>query len=171
MGYKSKSVLLIDKAYQPIMFVSRKKALRQVYVGKAIFLMDEQVIRLVHATINIDRIYSKGKCSLGTRYSIFLRDGYICQYCNKKLGKKEQTLDHIIPKASGGLTSFWNCVAACRKCNQKKGSKTLKKANMKLQRKPYQPSYRELLLAMDNEKIWSRFCNWIKTATTEEQQW
>jgi len=44
-----------------------------------------------------------------------------CLYCN---GPAEQ-IDHIIPLARGGRHSIGNLTAACKKCNQSKGSKLL----------------------------------------------
>ncbi|QHC05849.1 hypothetical protein GRQ40_12650 [Anoxybacillus sp. PDR2] len=31
------------------------------------------------------------------------------------------TIDHIIPKSKGGISSFKNCICACKRCNTKKG--------------------------------------------------
>lgn len=52
------------------------------------------------------------------RNFILERDGRICFYCNKK----GNTVDHILAKAKGGLTTPENCVCACKACNGKKGS-------------------------------------------------
>ncbi|MGE7649193.1 HNH endonuclease [Peribacillus frigoritolerans] len=50
------------------------------------------------------------------------RDGFICEYC----GGIGNTIDHIIPKSKGGLTSYTNCVCSCKRCNSKKGSLSLR---------------------------------------------
>ena len=67
-----------------------------------------------------------------TRFNVFLRDEFRCQYCGKK---GELTFDHIVPRSSGGITSWKNVVAACAPCNMRKGSKSLRRAGMSL-RKP-----------------------------------
>jgi 5-methylcytosine-specific restriction endonuclease McrA len=76
-----------------------------------------------------------------TRFNLFLRDGFLCQYCGSK---GELTFDHIVPRASGGVTSWENVVAACSKCNLKKGAKSLDRAGMKLFRPARRPSSEEL---------------------------
>jgi len=73
-----------------------------------------------------------------SRENIFKRDGFECQYCGTK---KELTIDHIIPKAKGGKTTWSNLVTACKKCNSKKGNCSLEEAGLKLSFSPYQPSY------------------------------
>lgn len=76
-----------------------------------------------------------------TRFNLFLRDEFRCQYCGDK---KELTFDHVIPRASGGVTSWQNVVAACSPCNLRKGSKSLQKAHMHLRKPPRQPGAEEL---------------------------
>ena len=76
-----------------------------------------------------------------TRFNLFLRDGFLCQYCGSK---GDLTFDHVVPRASGGVTSWENVVAACSRCNIKKGSKSLRRAGMSLRRAPRQPSSEEL---------------------------
>ena len=76
-----------------------------------------------------------------TRFNLFLRDGFLCQYCGSK---GDLTFDHVVPRASGGVTSWEKVVAACSRCNLKKGSKSLRRAGMSLRRAPRQPSSEEL---------------------------
>ena len=54
------------------------------------------------------------------------------------------TFDHVIPRAQGGVTSWQNVVAACSKCNLKKGSKSLRQCGMVLRKPPRQPAAEEL---------------------------
>ncbi len=76
-----------------------------------------------------------------TRFNLFLRDGFECQYCG---AKGELTFDHVIPRSKGGLTSWENVVAACALCNFRKGSRSLKKAGLSLRRRPRRPVSGEL---------------------------
>ncbi|NVO22965.1 HNH endonuclease [Donghicola sp. C2-DW-16] len=76
-----------------------------------------------------------------TRFNLFLRDEFCCQYCG---GRGDLTFDHVVPRARGGITSWENVVAACSRCNLRKGSKSLRQANMHLQKPPKQPSADEL---------------------------
>ena len=58
-----------------------------------------------------------------TRFNVFLRDRFACQYCGDTPGTSELTFDHVIPKSRGGQTSWDNVVAACSDCNLVKGSR------------------------------------------------
>lgn len=52
---------------------------------------------------------------------IAFRDKHTCRYCLKHLPNREdQTIDHIIPKASKGKDLPFNLVLACRDCNHSK---------------------------------------------------
>ena len=48
--------------------------------------------------------------------------GHRCVYCGTSLGFENATLDHVIPLSRGGDHAPGNLVAACRACNQLKGS-------------------------------------------------
>ena len=72
-----------------------------------------------------------------TRQNVFKRDGQRCQYCGTHDGL---TLDHVLPKSRGGKTSWENLVAACQRCNAKKGDYTPEEAGLRPQ-KPYKPSF------------------------------
>ena len=71
--------------------------------------------------------------------NIIRRDNYHCQYCGSK--SHDLTIDHIIPKSRGGTESWDNLVAACTKCNNKKGSHTPEEAKMTLLNKPKKPNH------------------------------
>lgn len=76
-----------------------------------------------------------------TRFNLFLRDGFQCQYCG---ARGDLTFDHVIPRARGGITSWENVVAACSRCNLRKGSKSLRQSGMSLLKAPRQPAAEEL---------------------------
>lgn len=58
-----------------------------------------------------------------SRRQLFKRDGFRCQYCGCKPGTEELTVDHIVPKAEGGPTSWDNCTTACVQCNSQKANR------------------------------------------------
>jgi 5-methylcytosine-specific restriction endonuclease McrA len=76
-----------------------------------------------------------------TRFNVFLRDRFTCQYCG---AKHELTFDHLIPRCRGGLTQWENVVAACSPCNLRKGSMMPDKAKMWPAQEPYRPTVHEL---------------------------
>ena len=73
------------------------------------------------------------------RRNIYARDNNRCQYCGHKLPTSELSLDHVIPRNTGGRTSWNNLVCACLKCNVKKGGRTPEQAHMRLITKPVKP--------------------------------
>ena len=58
-----------------------------------------------------------------TRFNVFLRDRFSCQYCGNGFIASELTFDHVIPKSRGGRTSWTNVVAACGPCNRRKANR------------------------------------------------
>ena len=76
-----------------------------------------------------------------TRFNVFLRDKFSCQYCGDR---KDLTFDHLLPKSRGGLTDWNNVVTACSSCNVRKGGKLYKDCDLKLTNKPYAPTVEDL---------------------------
>ena len=76
-----------------------------------------------------------------TRFNVFLRDRFSCQYCGCK---KELTFDHLIPRSLGGLTRWDNVVTACSPCNLAKGGYLPEKIGMRPMQWPYRPTVFEL---------------------------
>ena len=76
-----------------------------------------------------------------TRFNVFLRDKFTCQYCD---ARKDLTFDHLLPKSKGGITDWENVVTACSTCNVKKGGKLYNKCELKLKRKPFIPTIDDL---------------------------
>ncbi|MGE0523969.1 MAG: HNH endonuclease, partial [Variibacter sp.] len=62
-----------------------------------------------------------------TRFNVFLRDRFACQYCG---AREDLTFDHLVPRSRGGTTTWVNVIAACSPCNLKKGSMTVEEARM-----------------------------------------
>lgn len=139
------NVLVLNQNYEPLNICSVRRALVLVLGGKAELLEAAKghiasatrmfpfpsVIRLVHL---IKRPRPRVKL---TRREIFLRDGYVCQYCGMRTSNL--TVDHIIPRSRGGLHVWENVVAACQPCNHRKGGKSVAEARMKLLMQPHEP--------------------------------
>ena len=66
-----------------------------------------------------------------TRFNLFLRDEFRCQYCGSD---GEMTFDHVVPRSKGGRTEWSNVVAACAACNLQKGNRLLSESNLTLRR-------------------------------------
>lgn len=55
-----------------------------------------------------------------TRFNVFLRDRFECQYCGEPRVTHELTFDHVVPRSRGGRTTWGNVVTACGPCNLRK---------------------------------------------------
>lgn len=76
-----------------------------------------------------------------TRFNVFLRDRFTCQYCGSKA---DLTFDHVVPRSRGGMTRWDNVLTACAPCNLKKGSLPLESTGMRPHQAPYRPTVFEL---------------------------
>ena len=74
-----------------------------------------------------------------TRFNVFLRDRFKCQYCGADDAKL--TFDHVVPRSRGGKTTWTNIVAACDPCNLLKGHKQ----DMQPMKVPREPTPQELM--------------------------
>ena len=72
-----------------------------------------------------------------TRFNLFLRDRFACQYCGHP---GNLTFDHVVPRRLGGRTSWENVATACGPCNLKKGGRTPAQARMPLLVPPIRPT-------------------------------
>lgn len=80
------------------------------------------VIRLLYY------VRRKPKRVVLTKKNVLLRDDYTCGYCLKK--GVRMTVDHVIPQAAGGRSTWENLVAACEPCNGRKRDRTPAQAGM-----------------------------------------
>lgn len=88
-----------------------------------------------------------------TNRTLFARDGHICMYCGKEFSASQLTRDHIVPRSQGGYDSWENVVAACRRCNQFKGDRSLDSLGMQLLALPYRPNLAEYLALVNDRRI------------------
>ena len=79
-----------------------------------------------------------------TRFNVFLRDRFSCQYCGGRLPTQELTFDHVVPRSRGGRTSWENVVTACGACNLRKGNRMPAMVKMFPKHEPRPPSTYEL---------------------------
>ena len=79
-----------------------------------------------------------------TRFNVFLRDSFACQYCHGPLPVEDLTFDHLVPRSRGGRTTWDNVVTACSACNLTKGNRLPRECGMRPERKPRAPSAHDL---------------------------
>ena len=162
------SVLVLNATYEPLSVVSLRRAVILLLKEKAeiveaaeaelrsanISMPRPLVIRLVYYV----RIPHRISLPL-TRRTVLARDHYTCQYCGKQPARKDLTVDHILPRSRGGYITWENVVAACQRCNGRKGNRTPEEANMRLQSAPSQPRYVALAMveSSDARQAWRKY--------------
>jgi len=93
-----------------------------------------------------------------SRRNLFKRDHTTCQYCGVRPGGPELTIDHVIPRAQGGVSTWENCVLACVSCNTRKANRTPEEARMHLRKRPVRPTWKPLYASQGIRiESWSRF--------------
>ena len=79
-----------------------------------------------------------------TRFNVFLRDRFTCQYCAIDFPSEDLTFDHLIPRSRGGRTTWDNVLTACQACNLEKGDRMPNECHMQPIRIPDQPTTYQL---------------------------
>lgn len=93
-----------------------------------------------------------------SRRNIFKRDRMMCQYCGRKPHGDELTIDHVTPRAQGGISTWENCVLACIRCNHSKADRTPQRAGMKLLNEPKHPNWNPIYSQHSKRvKSWAKF--------------
>ena len=135
-------------SYFPLSSVDWKTAVKLVITRNVIIIKEHEdwTVRSpstsfkVPSIVMLRKFHKFSKKVKFSRSNVFLRDMFTCQYCNDVFEKKELTIDHVIPKSKGGVTSWENVTTSCKSCNLKKADsipKVLPKAE--------KPSYRQLI--------------------------
>ncbi len=137
-------VLVLNASYEPINVCAARRAI--VLVLKGVAMTEEENGHFLHAArvamrvpsvirlLEYRRIPHQSRAL--SRKNILLRDRNTCQYCSTTLPSGELTLDHVIPRSRGGLSTWENLVACCHPCNRRKGNQLPHEANMKPAREP-----------------------------------
>ncbi len=141
-------VLVLDRDYAPIGVVEWERAITLLWENKVQVLEEytDKTVRSVTLEIPVPSVIRfisavRGR-KRGVKFSrehVFARDKGLCQYCHRKVDRREFTYDHVIPRVAGGTTRWENIVLACASCNQRKGGRTPEQAGMKLLSKPVRP--------------------------------
>ena len=113
-------VLVLNASYEPINICGARRAL--VLVLKGVARTEEEQgselhsARLRMAMPSVIRLLEYRRIPHQTRAlsrkNILLRDRNTCQYCGVILPSAELTLDHVVPRSRGGLSTWENLVAA-----------------------------------------------------------
>src|SRR5499427_1349746 len=138
-------VLVLNASYEPINVCAARRAI--VLVLKGVAMTEEENGHFLHAARLAVRLPSvirlleyrriPHQTRALSRQNILLRARNTCQYCGDPLSAGEVTLDHVVPRSRGGLSTWENLVACCHPCNRRKGNQLPVEAGMKLMREPH----------------------------------
>lgn len=151
-----KPCLILNSDYQPLGIVNWKRAYCLSFqqnhnIEIVAFYKNDFIVGANNKKFDVPAVMrTKFFCNIYqytvkfSRQNLFLRDNYICQYCNMQYDKSKLTYDHVIPKSKwdprlGHATCWTNIVTACSRCNRKKADRTPQQAKMQLRTKPYAP--------------------------------
>ena len=138
-------VLVLNQSYEPLTICRARRAIVLLYHGKAEML--ENGVGFIHTISDIFPLPSviRLACMIRhpyrqkklTRFEVFNRDRYTCQYCGKET--RHLTLDHVLPRYRSGEHTWENVVSACVPCNRRKAGRTPPEAGMRLTHTPSRP--------------------------------
>ncbi len=152
-GLRNRPALVLNADYRPLSYYPLslwpwQEAVKAKYLDRVDIVAEyDDCVHSPSTTLRIPSVvvlkgYVKPQKRVAfTRFNLFLRDEFRCQYCG---ARGELTFDHVVPRASGGVTSWQNVVAACSPCNLRKGSKALHQTGFSLRKPPRQPDAEEL---------------------------
>jgi len=106
-----------------------------------------------------------------TNRALFERDSLQCLYCGEYFAADRLTRDHILPRYRGGEDSWENVVAACRRCNQRKGHRTLEEAGLELLALPYCPNPAEYLALVNSQRILPDQADYLRQQFSSNCRW
>ncbi len=141
------SVLVLNNTYEPLNLATIQRAVRLVLSGKAEVLHARGTLSSIACEIEMPSVIRmlyhivRGRKRVPlTKKNVLLRDDYKCGYCNVTGSRDTMTVDHIVPRAYGGKSTWENLVAACPTCNGRKRDRTPEQAGMPLRRRPREPA-------------------------------
>lgn len=145
--------LVLNADYRPLSYYPLSVWCWQDAV-KAVFLDRVNIVseydRVVHSpslafrlpsVVSLKTYVKPARQPAFTRFNVFLRDRFTCQYCG---ARDDLTFDHLVPRSRGGHTTWENVVTACAPCNLRKGGKLPHEAKMLPARRPSRPTVHEL---------------------------
>ena len=152
MAPESNPALVLNADFRPLSYFPLSLWCWQDAV-KAVFMERVNVLseyeRVVHSpsfamklpsVIALKEYVPQARRPAFTRFNVFLRDRFTCQYCGTQRAADNLTFDHLIPRSRGGRTMWTNVCTACAGCNLRKSNRLPRECGMFPRRYPYEPS-------------------------------
>ena len=181
------SVLVLNRSYLPIHVTSVRRAFSLLYQGIARAIdtqyqtfdfegwrelavaREAESVGTPHGRVRVPRVIVlvafdrlPKRHVRFSRINLMARDGFQCQYCGRRPSRAELNLDHVVPRALGGRSTWENVVTSCVDCNRRKGGRTPRQAGMKLRTLPARPRWTpvmNLMLSSVRYDEWKPFLN------------
>lgn len=135
-------------SYYPLSLWSWQDAVKAVFLDRVNIVSEyDLVVRSpsfelrLPSVVSLKTFVKPSRHPAFTRFNVFLRDRFQCQYCGSR---EELTFDHLIPRCRGGQTTWENVLTACSPCNLRKGSRTIADAGMHPHQMPFAPTVADL---------------------------
>ena len=135
-------------SYFPLSLWSWQDAIKAVFLDRVNIVSEyERTVRSptfelrLPSVVSLKTYVSPARHPAFTRFNVFLRDRFSCQYCG---ATDDLTFDHVVPRSRGGQTTWENVCAACSPCNLRKGGMMPAAAKMWPAQKPYRPTVADL---------------------------
>ncbi|MCB0211570.1 MAG: HNH endonuclease [Anaerolineae bacterium] len=165
------AVLLLNASYEPLSIIPQRRAMSLIMRGRVDAATDDVVtIHGSSTALHIPRVVRLRRYinvpRRGARWSrlaVLQRDDFRCIYCGIEaggkqrgqiLGRRDFTVDHLIPRSKGGKNTWGNTACACPMCNNRKGGRTPHEAGMTLLWEPKTPRVDYLVASGDIPASW-----------------
>jgi 5-methylcytosine-specific restriction endonuclease McrA len=134
-------------SYYPLSLWSWQESVKAVVSGRVnVVSVYERFVRSpsrsmpLPSVISLKEYIPAARRPAFTRFNVFLRDRFSCQFCGEALPTHDLTFDHLVPRSRGGRTTWENVVTACSPCNLLKGDRLPHEAEMFPLDRPAQPT-------------------------------
>ncbi len=153
LAINANPALLLNADYRPLSYFPLslwhwQDTVKAVFLDRVAVLSEyDRVVRSpgfemrLPSVIALKAYVPPAKYPAFTRFNLFLRDRFSCQYCGNG---EDLTFDHMVPRSQGGRTTWENVVAACSLCNLKKGGRTPAQSKMHPKSRPERPTIFDL---------------------------
>ena len=135
-------------SYYPLSIWCWQDAIKAVFLDRVNIVSEyDKVVRSPTFEIRLPSVISlktyvkPSRHPAFTRFNVFLRDRFTCQYCGNR---EDLTFDHVIPRSKGGQTTWENVVAACAPCNLRKADHLPRDVAMWPRQSPFAPTLHDL---------------------------
>lgn len=156
MSIQSCHALVLNADFRPLSYFPLslwpwQDSVKAVFLGRVNVLAEyDRVVRSptlemkLPSVISLKEYVAPARRPAFTRFNVFLRDRFDCQYCGHRFVPEYLTFDHVVPRSRGGHTTWDNVVTACSACNLRKGNRLPHVARMHPLTRPRQPGVHEL---------------------------